>query len=72
MIPWQSLIDETIFRLSALTWIDALDLLLVTISFFLLLRLIQRSRAALLLRGVLVLSGVLFIVTIILPLPALL
>lgn len=70
MIPWQSLIDETLFRLSALTWIDVLDLLLVTISFFLLLRLIQRSRAALLLRGVLVLSGVLFVVTIILPLPA--
>jgi diadenylate cyclase len=70
MIPWQSLLDATLFRLSALTWIDALDLLLVTISFYLLLRLIQRSRAALLLRGVLVLSGVLFIVTIILPLPA--
>ena len=70
MIPWQSLVDETLFRLSALTWIDALDILLVTISFFLLLRLIQRSRAAMLLRGVLVLSGVLFIVTIILPLPA--
>ena len=70
MIPWQSLLDATLFRLSALTWIDALDLLLVTVSFYLLLRLIQRSRAALLLRGVLVLSGVLFIVTIILPLPA--
>ena len=70
MIPWQSLVEATLFRLSALSWIDLLDLLLVTTTFYLLLRLIQRTRAALLLRGVLVLSGVLFVVTIVLPLPA--
>jgi len=70
MIPWESLVDATLFRLSALSWIDLLDLLLVTTTFYLLLRLIQRTRAALLLRGVLVLSGVLFVVTIVLPLPA--
>jgi diadenylate cyclase len=70
MIPIQLLFDSTLFRLSTLGWAEMLDLLLVTIAFFLLLRLVQRSRAALLLRGVLVLGGVLFIVTIILPLPA--
>jgi diadenylate cyclase len=42
----------------------------VTVAVYLLLRLVQQSRAALLLRGVLVLSAVLFIITIILPLPA--
>ena len=70
MIPIQLLFDSTLFRLSTLGWAEMLDLLLVTIAFFLLLHLVQQSRAALLLRGILVLGGVLFIVTIILPLPA--
>jgi len=70
MIPIQLLFDSTLFRLSTLGWAEMLDLLLVTIAFLILLRLVQRSRAALLLRGVLVLVGVLFIVTIFLPLPA--
>ncbi|MEW5957365.1 MAG: diadenylate cyclase CdaA [Chloroflexota bacterium] len=70
MIPLQLLFDSTLFRLSTLGWTEILDLLLVTIAFFLALRLVQGSGAALLLRGALVLVGVLFVITIILPLPA--
>lgn len=70
IIPLQSLIDSMLFRLATFTWVELVDLLLVSVALYLLLRLMQRSRAALLLRGVLVLSGVLFIITIILPLPA--
>ncbi len=70
MIPLQSLFDTTMFHLVDLTWVEIVDLLLVTVAFYLLLNLVRRSRAALLLRGALVLSLVLFIVTIVLPLPA--
>jgi len=70
MLTFQSLIDLIIFRLSSLTGFEMIDLVLVLVSFYLLLRLIQRSRAALLLRGVLVLIAVLFLITLLLPLPA--
>ena len=70
MIPLEALLNSTLFRLLNLSWLEMLDLLLVTISFYLLLQFIQRSRAVLLLRGVLVLGSILFIVTLILPLPA--
>ncbi len=69
MIPLQSLLDTALFRLEGLTGPEMFDLLLVTITFYLLLNFMQRSQAALLLRGALILSGLLFIVTIILPLP---
>ena len=69
MMPLQSLYTDATFRLSGLTWLGGLDLLLVAVAFFLLLNLLQRSRAGFLLRGTLALSTMLLIVTIILPLP---
>jgi diadenylate cyclase len=65
----QSLYDELFFRLFNLTWLEALDLLLVTVTFFFLLNLVQRSQVSLLLRGQLVLVVLLFVTTILLPLP---
>lgn len=70
MTSLQSLYAEAIFRLSALTWVELLDILLVMLGFYLLLRLIHRTRAAFLLRGVLVLSLILFVISVLLPLPA--
>ncbi|RME76097.1 MAG: TIGR00159 family protein [Chloroflexi bacterium] len=70
MLTLRSLVDLTIFRLTNLNWFEILDLVLVVGVFFVLLRLMQRSRAALLLRGVIVLSLVLFVGTLVLPLPA--
>jgi diadenylate cyclase len=64
-----TLFDELIFRLANITWWQALDLLLVTISFYIFLRLIQRSQVSLLLRGQLVLMILLFAAFILLPLP---
>ena len=57
MTPLQELYTNATFRLLSLTWLDVLDLLLVTLAFYLLLSLLQRSRAAILLRGVLPLTG---------------
>jgi diadenylate cyclase len=67
--PLQSLYGDVLFRLSGTTWLDFLDLLLVAVFFYLLLSLVRRSRAAFLLRGVLALGVLLFVVTILLPLP---
>ncbi len=69
MTPLQSFYADAFFRLSSLGWLGGLDLLLVTIAFYLLLNLVRRTRAAFLLRGILVLGVVLFIITILLPLP---
>lgn len=66
---FQSLYNELLFRLLNLTWLEGLDLLLVTLTFFFLLKLVQRSQVSLLLRGQLVLVILLFITTILLPLP---
>ena len=60
---------DTVFRLSRLGWLGFLDLLLVAIVIYLMLRLIRRSQAALLLRGALVSGLVLLVITILLPLP---
>ena len=70
MTPLQSLYDEALFHLSDLSAAEIIDLILVTIVFYLLLKLIRRSRSAFLFRGALVLAVLLFIVSIILPLPA--
>ncbi len=64
-----TLLDELTFRLANLTWWEALDLLLVTIFFYTLLRLLRRSRVSLLLRGQLILVILLFTALILLPLP---
>lgn len=60
---------DTVFRLSSLGWLGFLDLLLVAIVIYLMLRLIRRSQAALLLRGALVSGLLLLVITILLPLP---
>lgn len=70
MTPLQSLYDDAIFHLSDLALSEVFDLLLVTLVFYLLLRLIRRSRSAFLLRGALVLGVLLFLVSVLLPLPA--
>ncbi len=69
MTPLQELYTNATFRLLSLTWLDVLDLLLVTFAFYLLLSLLQRSRAAFLLRGVLTVVVLLLVITILLPLP---
>lgn len=60
---------DILFRLSILDWLGWLDLFLVAIVSFALLRLLRRSQAAPLLRGVLVLILLLLIITILFPLP---
>lgn len=62
-------LGDFLFRWYSLTWRNGLDLLAVTLTFFLLLTLLRRSQAAFLVRGVLLLAILLLITTIILPLP---
>ncbi len=70
MIPsFDTIFADALFRISNITWLQIVDLLLVTIAFFLLLDLIRRSQAAFLLRGAAVLILVLFVFTVFLPLP---
>lgn len=70
MIPsFDALFADVLFRISNISWLQIIDLLLVTIAFFLLLDLIRRSQAALLVRGAGVLILILFIFTLFLPLP---
>lgn len=69
MTPLQSLYEDALFRLSGLTWLEGIDLLLVLVTFYLLLSVLRRSRAGFLLRGTLALTALLLMVTIILPLP---
>jgi diadenylate cyclase len=65
----QELYNELLFRLLNISWLEALDLLLVSLTFFGLLQWMQRSRVSLLLRGQLVVMVLLFATTILLPLP---
>jgi diadenylate cyclase len=58
------------FRLVSLTWLEILDLFLVALAFYMLLSFVRQTRAAFLVQGVLFLTSVLFIVSIVLPLPA--
>ena len=70
MIPsLDNLFADALFRISNISWLQIIDLLLVTAAFFLLLDLIRRSQAAFLLRGAAVLILVLFVFTVFLPLP---
>ncbi|HFE66161.1 MAG TPA: TIGR00159 family protein, partial [Chloroflexi bacterium] len=63
------LVADLFFRLSTLDWLGILDLFLVTLLFFVILLLLQRSRAANLLRGVLLLGLILAVIAVFLPLP---
>lgn len=69
MAQLQDLYTELMARLPHLTWLDGLDLLLVTIIFSLLLGWVRRSRAAFLFRGEVLLVVVLLVATLSLPLP---
>ncbi len=53
-----------------LSWTDALDLALVTLTFFLMFQFVRRSQAASILRGLLILGALLLAFTFLLPLPA--
>lgn len=66
----QPFLDTLEFRWTTLTWSQLFDLALVTLSIYVLLSLVRNTGAAILLRGALIVSSVLFMVTIILPLPA--
>lgn len=69
MTTFDTLYAEFLFRLQNLTWVDGVDLLLVTISFYLLLALLRRSRAAFLLRGIIALAFLFFVTTSLFRLP---
>jgi diadenylate cyclase len=70
MIPsLDTLFADALFRISNISWLQIIDIVLVTIAFFFLLDLIRRSQAAFLLRGAVVLILVLFVFTVFLPLP---
>ncbi len=65
----RDLFNQIAYLTSRLDWLTTVDLLLVTLTFYLVLSTLRRSRAATLLRGGLVLVGVLFLFTVLLPLP---
>lgn len=56
-------------RLQQLTWVDWLDLLLVTVTIFLLLTALQRAQATVMLRGLAVIGLMLLVSTLFLSLP---
>lgn len=62
-------IDLTLI-LQSQTWLDWLDLMLVTGLFFILLTALQRTQATFMLRGLTVIALILVAVTLLLPLPA--
>ncbi|MFW5940361.1 MAG: diadenylate cyclase CdaA [Chloroflexota bacterium] len=65
----ESIFSDFLFSLANITVTQVLDIILVTVVFYLLLHLLRRSRATVLLRGTLVLIALFFIVTVFLPLP---
>jgi diadenylate cyclase len=64
------LIANLIFILQRVTWVDALDLLLVTTVFFIILQLLRGTQAMVLLRGVLLLIVLIGLLTSLEVLPA--
>lgn len=70
MTPPQQFLADTFFRISSLDVLGILDILLVVLVIFSLLLMLRRSRAASLLRGMIILVLALSVVTILLPLPA--
>ena len=69
MINLDTLFADFLFSIANITWFQLLDLVLVTIVFYILLSLLRRSRATVLLRGTLFVVAFFFIVTVFLPLP---
>lgn len=69
MISLDTLPSDLFFALSHITLSQLIDLGLVTIVFFVLLKLLHRGRATVLLRGTLVVLSFFFIFSVFLPLP---
>ncbi|MDT8304639.1 MAG: diadenylate cyclase CdaA [Anaerolineae bacterium] len=69
MINLDTLFSDLLFSLANLTWFQLLDLVLVTVVYYILLNLLRRSRATVLLRGTLFVVAFFFIITVFLPLP---
>lgn len=69
MIPIEFLINDLIFRLTSLNWLGVLDIVLVTFVYLIALLILQRSRVAYLLRGIIFLGILLLVVALFLPLP---
>ena len=65
----ETILSDFFFSLSNLTPLQILDIALVALVFFVLLNLLRRSRATVLLRGMLVLLVIFFVVAVFLPLP---
>lgn len=68
MPTFETVFSDFFFSLRNLTPLQALDIALVALVFFVLLNLLRRSRATVLLRGTLVLIVLFFVVTLFLPL----
>jgi len=64
------LLQELVFSFQRLDWLSAVDLMLVTAIFYLLLRWLRGTQAVVLLRGMVVLVLVIALLTSLLPLPA--
>lgn len=64
----ETIFSDFLFSLSNMSVLQALDIALVALVFFIILNLLRRSRATVLLRGTLVLLIIFFLVTLFLPL----
>ncbi|MDQ7030683.1 MAG: diadenylate cyclase CdaA [Ardenticatenia bacterium] len=69
MSSLRDLFNQIAYLVGQLDWLTAVDLLFVTVTFHVVLVALRRSRAATLLRGGFVLVAVLFLFTVLLPLP---
>lgn len=69
MSYFETIINAFIFRLQSMEWFDVVDIVLVAITFYIFIRLVRRSRVALLVRGLLTLGLVLVLTFVLLPLP---
>ena len=67
---FENLYSELVFLFQRLTWTSALDILLVAIVIFIVLRIVRDTQAMVLLRGVLLIVIVLFLLTTLVNLPA--
>jgi diadenylate cyclase len=65
----KTLFSDALFRFSNISWLEVIDLLLVTAVFRLLLSLVRRGQISFLLRGVATSIFFLFVITVFLPLP---
>jgi diadenylate cyclase len=69
MGPLETLYTQFVFFVSNMTWLGVIDLVLVTVAFYLMLTLLRQSSAGFLLREIVGLVVGVFILTAILPLP---